>query len=132
MYNFDLSQAEPCGGCGKAAVGQQRERRPLGGGQTLIPTMKQRLASPLEAGFADRDCGDAGCVLGRWRAELLVGRRRMRWWRREAGAYPALAELAAHIGDPAVRNRGTIGGAWRTTTRRPVTRRRLWARGRRW
>jgi carbon-monoxide dehydrogenase medium subunit len=28
-----------------------------------------------------------------------------------AGAYPALAALAAHIGDPAVRNRGTIGGS---------------------
>ena len=26
-------------------------------------------------------------------------------------AYPALAELASHIGDPAVRNRGTIGGS---------------------
>ena len=31
---------------------------------------------------------------------------------REAAAhYPALAALAAHIGDPAVRNRGTIGGS---------------------
>jgi carbon-monoxide dehydrogenase medium subunit len=31
---------------------------------------------------------------------------------REAAAqYPALAELASHIGDPAVRNRGTIGGS---------------------
>ena len=29
----------------------------------------------------------------------------------EAGAYPALAATAAHIGDPAVRNRGTIGGS---------------------
>ena len=29
----------------------------------------------------------------------------------EATAYPALAELASHIGDPAVRNRGTIGGS---------------------
>jgi carbon-monoxide dehydrogenase medium subunit len=28
-----------------------------------------------------------------------------------AGAYPALADLAGHIGDPAVRNRGTIGGS---------------------
>ena len=29
----------------------------------------------------------------------------------EAGGYPALAALASHIGDPAVRNRGTIGGS---------------------
>ena len=29
----------------------------------------------------------------------------------EAGAYPALAALAGQIGDPAVRNRGTIGGS---------------------
>jgi carbon-monoxide dehydrogenase medium subunit len=28
-----------------------------------------------------------------------------------AGVYPALAALASHIGDPAVRNRGTIGGS---------------------
>ena len=32
-------------------------------------------------------------------------------WRQGAGAYPALAALAANIGDPAVRNRGTIGGS---------------------
>jgi carbon-monoxide dehydrogenase medium subunit len=29
----------------------------------------------------------------------------------KAQSYPGLAKLAAHIGDPAVRNRGTIGGS---------------------
>jgi carbon-monoxide dehydrogenase medium subunit len=94
-----------------AALGQE-EAQALGGGQTLIPTLKQRLAHPavlvslngiagMKRVFVDR----AGrlCIGGGTTHATVV---------REAAAhYPALAALAGHIGDPAVRNRGTIGGS---------------------
>jgi carbon-monoxide dehydrogenase medium subunit len=83
----------------------------LGGGQTLIPTLKQRLAMPstlvsLTAigemqGVCISDAGDV-CVGGATPHAVVA---------REAVAYPGLAALASHIGDPAVRNRGTIGGS---------------------
>jgi carbon-monoxide dehydrogenase medium subunit len=84
----------------------------LGGGQTLIPTLKQRLASPgtlvsltgiadLRGVFTDRG---GRLVVGGGTTHAQVARE-------AAGAYPALAALAARIGDPAVRNRGTIGGS---------------------
>ena len=85
---------------------------PLGGGQTLIPAMKQRLNAPSKlvslSGIAEmqgvciRD--DGALSVGGATTHATVAA--------EAGAhYPALADLASHIGDPAVRNRGTIGGS---------------------
>ncbi|MEI6097850.1 MAG: FAD binding domain-containing protein [Alphaproteobacteria bacterium] len=82
----------------------------LAGGQTLTPTMKQRLATPSVLvslnGIADlKGVSLSGGVLtiGAATPHAVVAR--------EAGAYPALAALAGGIGDPAVRNRGTIGGS---------------------
>lgn len=82
----------------------------LSGGQTLTPTMKQRLATPsvlvsLTGIAALKGVSVAGGVVtvGAATPHAVVAR--------EAGAYPALAALAGGIGDPAVRNRGTIGGS---------------------
>ncbi len=82
----------------------------LSGGQTLTPTMKQRLATPsvlvsLTGIAALKGVSVAGGVItvGAATPHAVVAR--------EAGAYPALAALAGGIGDPAVRNRGTIGGS---------------------
>ncbi len=109
MYNFDFVRPSSV----KDAVDAlgAEEAQALGGGQTLIPTMKQRLAMPAKlvslTGIAElqgvgRD--DSGAlVIGGATTHATV--------EREAGDYPALAELAHHIGDPAVRNRGTIGGS---------------------
>jgi len=81
----------------------------LGGGQTLIPTLKQRLASPsklvslagIDALRGIRNEGDT-LVIGGGTTHATVA---------SDGTIPALAALAAGIGDPAVRNRGTIGGS---------------------
>ena len=84
----------------------------LGGGQTLIPTLKQRLASPttlvslsgvseMKGIFTDRG-GSVEIGGATTHAEVAAG---------VGSTQPALADLAAHIGDPAVRNRGTIGGS---------------------
>lgn len=82
----------------------------LSGGQTLTPTMKQRLATPSVlvsltgiAALKGVSVADGAVTVGAATPHAVVAR--------EAGAYPALAALAGGIGDPAVRNRGTIGGS---------------------
>ena len=87
------------------------EAQALGGGQTLIPTLKQRLASPATlvslAGIASLKgvaMRGAELAIGGGTTHATVARE-------AAASYPALAALAGHIGDPAVRNRGTIGGS---------------------
>lgn len=89
------------------------EAKLLAGGQTLLPTMKQRLAAPENVIDLSRVEGLTGIELkGR---SLVIGAMT-----RHAevatspvvhAAIPALAALAEGIGDPHVRNQGTIGGS---------------------
>lgn len=85
----------------------------LSGGQTLIPTMKQRLAAPsdvIDLGriAALKGISASGAVLrigaGVTHAEIAVSAEVKK-------AIPALAHLAEGIGDQAVRHRGTLGGS---------------------
>ena len=109
MYNFDFEK--PTTIADAVAALSSEDALPLGGGQTLIPTMKQRLASPSKlvslSGIAEMTgvCqnDDGSLTIGGATTHATVAQ--------QAGAYPALAALAAGIGDPAVRNRGTIGGS---------------------
>ena len=109
MYNFDFEK--PTTSADAVAALATEDAQPLGGGQTLIPTMKQRLASPSKlvslTGIAEMKgvCqnDDGSLTIGGATTHATVAA--------QAGAYPALAALAAGIGDPAVRNRGTIGGS---------------------
>jgi len=87
------------------------EAKFLAGGQTLIPTMKMRLASPSrlidisglkELSFIRADANAVSIGAGAKHFEVAAEVKR---------AIPALAHLAAHIGDPAVRHMGTIGGS---------------------
>jgi carbon-monoxide dehydrogenase medium subunit len=110
MYAFEF--VKPSSIAEAVAALQAEDAQALGGGQTLIPTLKQRLASPGTlvslGGIADlrRVFTDRGgqLVVGGGTTHAQVARE-------AAGSYPALAALAARIGDPAVRNRGTIGGS---------------------
>lgn len=85
----------------------------LAGGQTLIPTMKARLASPSEvvdvthiSDMKGITVSDGSVTIGAATTHAdVAGSADV------AGAIPALAKLASGIGDPAVRNRGTIGGS---------------------
>jgi len=108
MYNFEFEKPSSVADA-VAALGAE-DAQALGGGQTLIPTLKQRLASPSKlvslAGIAELNgvSADGGVLsVGGTTTHATVAA--------EASAYPALADLASHIGDPAVRNRGTIGGS---------------------
>src|SRR6202045_4353234 len=85
----------------------------IAGGHTLIPVMKQRLASPPHMFDPSHIEGlDAIEMKGR---SLVIGAAA-----KHADAaslalvgegIPALAHLASLIGDPAVRHKGTIGGS---------------------
>ena len=85
----------------------------LAGGHTLIPTLKQRLASPSDivdlGAIAElkgiREDGDRLIIGALATYAEVVESETVRT------AIPALAQLAAHIGDSQVRNRGTIGGS---------------------
>ncbi len=109
MHNFDF--VKPSTIAEAVSALSHEGAQALSGGQTLIPTMKQRLAAPGTlvslTGIAEMQgvcLGDGGLHIGAATPHAVVAR--------EAKAhYPALASLAAGIGDPAVRNRGTIGGS---------------------
>jgi len=109
MYNFEFEKPDTVADA-VAALGAE-DAQALGGGQTLIPTLKQRLAMPSTLvslkGIAEMQgvcTGDDGAVcIGGATTHATVAA--------EAGAFPALAATASRIGDPAVRNRGTIGGS---------------------
>jgi aerobic carbon-monoxide dehydrogenase medium subunit len=85
----------------------------LAGGHTLLPTLKQRLASPSDiidlGAIAElkgiREDGDRLIVGALTTYSEVVESATAR------NAIPALAQLASHIGDSQVRNRGTIGGS---------------------
>lgn len=109
MYNFEFEQPETVADA-VAALGAE-EAQALGGGQTLIPALKQRLASPSVLVSLKNIAEMQGVCMGDDGAVCIGGATSHATVAAEAGAYPALAATASHIGDPAVRNRGTIGGS---------------------
>lgn len=85
----------------------------LAGGQTLLPTMKQRLARPealidlgaipeLKAISVSADALTIGSMVTHW---TVANSPEVK------SALPGLATVAEGIGDPHVRHRGTIGGS---------------------
>ncbi len=89
------------------------DARPIAGGMTLLPTMKQRLAAPsalidLSAipSLAGIAVADGFVTIGATTPHDAVARSI-----EVMTAIPALSTLAGLIGDPQVRNRGTIGGS---------------------
>ena len=85
----------------------------LAGGQTLIPTMKQRLAAPTELIDISR-IGELAFIR-RSHDRLVIGagtrHADVAASNEVRQAIPALAHLAGLIGDPAVRHKGTLGGS---------------------
>ena len=99
-------------GADDAASKMSGDSQLLAGGMTLLPTMKQRLASP-ETLVDLADCGLAGIEdtgnaikIGAMTRHVDVATSSV-----VQSAIPGLAALAGGIGDRQVRNRGTIGGS---------------------
>jgi aerobic carbon-monoxide dehydrogenase medium subunit len=112
MYQFNYQKA---GSADEAAsaVTSADDGRFLAGGMTLIPALKQRLAQPSDlvdlADVSDlvgiEDGGDSITIKAMTRHVDVANSDVVQ------SKIPALASLADNIGDPQVRNRGTIGGS---------------------
>ncbi len=110
MYAFDYHRPSSLGEAEQLLVG---EATLLAGGQTLIPTLKQRLAQPsavidiggiAELGGISADGGTVS-IGATVRHDDVAGSAEVR------EAIPGLAQLASGIGDAQVRHMGTIGGS---------------------
>ena len=110
MYAFEFVKPKSIADAVKALGAEDAQA--LGGGQTLIPTLKNRLASPAVlvslSGIAEMrgvcKADDGSIAVGGATPHAVVAKE-------AAKLYPALAKLAGGIGDPAVRSRGTVGGS---------------------
>lgn len=112
MYEFTYSKASSLDDA-TSQFGTAEEGKYMSGGMTLLPTLKQRLARPSNV----IDLAEVPDMAG---IEVSGGIVSIKAMTRHAavaasadvqGAIPALAKLAGGIGDPMVRNRGTIGGS---------------------
>ena len=110
MYTFDYHRPKSLADAAKLLSG---EAKLLAGGQTLLPTLKQRLAQPS----ALVDLADIAELRG---IKVAGGTVTIGATARHAEvaasadvakAIPALAALAGGIGDRQVRHMGTIGGS---------------------
>ncbi len=95
------------------AFGSASDGRYLAGGMTLIPTMKQRLAAPSDLIDLSKLSELKGIAVSGDSVSIGAGttHHEVATSADVKKAIPALSALAAKIGDPAVRHRGTIGGS---------------------
>lgn len=112
MYNFSYVRAQSLKHAGELLAANP-EAKLLAGGMTLIPTLKARLARPthlIDVGALPELTGiesrDGKLVVG-----AGVRHREVAKSAAVRQAIPALADLASVIGDPQVRNLGTMGGS---------------------
>ncbi len=112
MYEFQIKTPESV----EATTGtfsDAEDGQFLAGGQTLIPVLKQRLAMPsalislskVKDLVGIEAAGTSINIKAMTRHADVAANEHIR------SAIPALAKLAGGIGDPHVRNRGTIGGS---------------------
>lgn len=110
MYDFEYQRPADVGQAVAAGGGDARY---LAGGQSLVQSMKLRLASAstlvdlsgLE-GLTGIERSGSSVVIGAMSRHAEVARSQV-----VREAIPALADLAGGIGDQMVRNMGTIGGS---------------------
>ena len=112
MHNTTYHKAGSAADAAAALAGAE-DGQLLAGGQTLIPTMKARLAAPSDlvdvSGASDMRgitvSGSSVTIGASTTHAEVAASAELR------GVCPAICGLAANIGDPAVRHRGTIGGS---------------------
>lgn len=112
MYTFDYVKPASLADA-VAALKADPEAKAVSGGMTLLPTMKQRLARPSKIVDLSAIAALKGIKVEGGKVTIGAGTRHhdVASSAEVKKAIPALAALAAHIGDPAVRNRGTLGGS---------------------
>jgi carbon-monoxide dehydrogenase medium subunit len=112
MYNFSFHRPTTV----RQAAGllsRNPDAKLLAGGHSLLPVMKQRLAQPSALvdlsqveGMSGVELKGRSVVIGAMTRHADVATSQVL-----KEAMPALAEVPGSIGDPQVRNRGTIGGS---------------------
>jgi aerobic carbon-monoxide dehydrogenase medium subunit len=112
MYNFTYHRPSGLRQAGNMLT-KLEDAKLLAGGQTLIPVMKQRLASPANIVDLNRIEGLSGIELkGR---SIVIGAMTRHVEVANSDVVkqnlPALADLAEMVGDPHVRHMGTLGGS---------------------
>ncbi len=112
MYDFNYQRASSVADATtkhKAA----EDARFLAGGMTLLPVLKQRLDQPSDVvDLADvKDLVGISEENGAIVIKAMTKHHDVEHSDLVKSKIPALAELAGTIGDPMVRNRGTIGGS---------------------
>jgi len=112
MYEFDYHRPASIDGA-RELLEESEEAMLLAGGMTLLPTLKLRLAHPsdlVDLGSIDalKGMADTGSSL---EIGAMVRHAEVSSSELVRSAIPALADLAGRIGDPQVRNRGTLGGS---------------------
>ena len=112
MYETSYHRAKDAADAAKK-MGASDDGAYLSGGMTLLPTMKQRLAAPSDlVDLTSIKDMNSITVKGKevtigataTHASVATNKKLMK-------ACPSLCALASNIGDPHVRNRGTIGGS---------------------
>jgi carbon-monoxide dehydrogenase medium subunit len=112
MYDVSYTRAKTIPGA-LEVFGNGDDPKYVAGGQTLIPTMKARLAAPSELIDVSKIedligiCEDGDLVIiGAGTTHAAVHDNAL-----VKARIPGLAALAGLIGDPMVRHRGTLGGS---------------------
>jgi carbon-monoxide dehydrogenase medium subunit len=112
MYNFNYHRPSSVEEAVQLLSGAS-EGTLMGGGMTLIPVLKQRLANPSDvvdigaiSGLSGVSEDGGNVVVGAATTHAAVASDAT-----VQAKIPALAALAESIGDAQVRNRGTIGGS---------------------
>ena len=112
MYNFNYHRPASVADAA-ALLAANEDAKLMAGGQTYLPTLKQRLAQPTDVidlgGIAElkgikEESG--GLTIGAMTRHADVAHSDV-----VKRVIPSLAALAELIGDPQVRNRGTLGGS---------------------
>lgn len=124
MYETKYHKASDAAAAASLLAGTS-DGKVLAGGQTLIPTMKQRLAAPSDLvdvsqasdmkGITITERKKLGVLKAKGGETITIGaattHAEVASHADLAAVCPSICGLAAHIGDPAVRHRGTIGGS---------------------
>jgi aerobic carbon-monoxide dehydrogenase medium subunit len=111
MYDFAYQKPASVADA-SAALAADADAKAMAGGMTLIPVLKQRLNKPsvvvdlAKTGMAGITVSGGTVTIGAMTTHAKVAGNA-----EVTAKIPALAHLAAHIGDEQVRHRGTIGGS---------------------